>query len=106
MKRPTERTVGDTNSLTHLPDVLGLLHADGTPLTHKSCLYWADRLTAQNAKTAQERENFMCNFEGDLQEAGQLKELACELQQGYAAQAAWRALANVFEAVKCGHPSL
>lgn len=32
--------------------------------------------------------------------------IARELQQGYAAQVVWRALANVFEAVKCGHLSL
>lgn len=83
-----------------LPGVLGLLHADSTPLTHESCLHWAERLAAQNAQTAQARESLLCNFEGDSQEAEQLEGLARELRQGYAARNAWLALADVFRAVE------
>lgn len=96
MNRPGDKG-GDASSI---PDVLGLKHADGSPLTLESCLAWADRKEKEYRERSQEQESFMCNFDGNPVDGELIRGLTRELRTLHAVRLAWLALANVFEAVQ------
>lgn len=82
-----------------LPDVLGLKHHDGTPITLESCHTLAARLEREVKHAFQERESLLCNFDGDPREEALLTELEHSISTGRKAEAAWLALAEVFQAM-------
>ncbi|WP_135230136.1 hypothetical protein [Deinococcus fonticola] len=95
MNRPEQE--GGAATASSIPDVLGLKHADGSPQTRESCLFWANEAARVYALRSQEREGLLCNFDGDPVEAQMLAEIEQEMREMHAVQDVWQAKVKLFD---------
>ncbi|GGK25726.1 hypothetical protein GCM10008955_19340 [Deinococcus malanensis] len=74
--------------------VLGLLHADGTPITVECCVRLAHQLTIEYTGLLSERNELRKSCADDQREAALLREIERDLDRTWAVVEAWMALAR------------
>lgn len=98
MNRPKQE--GGAGTARIIPDVLRFKHEDGRPMTVTRCLHQSALCGLEVKQLSAERENLLCNFDGDPIEAQMIRDIDADTVQAGYKQDYWEGLAQVIKAAQ------